>query len=289
MVNSAHFTLVSCRRAGHGSRVPAHRLALAGIRPAIEARTGDGGLSRQALIGVSVHFVPVIVRETGKIVAMEPIRTTKTARLRRLKMYREDLDQFVALFQGNCANVTVSDNKNRYDSLDEMKATIGPEVKNLDIRGESPSVHFLLNQKEIVQGSSVPAVFNELRSEEISDEADSLFLKIKDYLQQFERPNVRWPFLVVALIVFTGAILSLARRTLPSNNPPWTELICVVVALIAFVLAIKVDNLIVLDRRVDSPSFLVRNRDAFATHAVTATISALIGAIIGWFFGHFLK
>src|ERR1035437_6923201 len=34
MVNSAHFTLVSCRRAGHGSRVPAHRLALAGIRPA---------------------------------------------------------------------------------------------------------------------------------------------------------------------------------------------------------------------------------------------------------------
>jgi hypothetical protein len=43
MVNSAHFTLVSCRRAGHGSRVPARRLALAGIRPAIEARTGDGG------------------------------------------------------------------------------------------------------------------------------------------------------------------------------------------------------------------------------------------------------
>ena len=43
MVNSAHFTLVSCRRAGHGSPVPARRLALAGIRPAIEARTGDGG------------------------------------------------------------------------------------------------------------------------------------------------------------------------------------------------------------------------------------------------------
>ena len=41
MVNSAHFTLVSCRRAGHGSPVPARRLALAGIRPAIEARSRD--------------------------------------------------------------------------------------------------------------------------------------------------------------------------------------------------------------------------------------------------------
>ena len=221
---------------------------------------------------------------------MEPIRTTKTARLRRLKMYREDLDELVALFQKNCTNVTVSDNKNLYDSLDEMKATIGPKVKNLDIRGESPSVHFLLSQKEVVQGTSTPAVFNELRSEEISDEADNLFLKIKDCLQQFERPNVRWPLLVLAFTVLAGAFLSIARRTPPpAVGLTWTELICAVAAPLIFVRAIKVDNLIVLDRRVDSPSFLARNKDAFATHAVTATISALIGAIIGWFFGHFLK
>jgi len=223
---------------------------------------------------------------------MEPIRTTKTARLRRLKMYREDLDELVALFQKNCTNVTVSDNKNRYDSLDEMKAKIGPKVKNLDIRGESPSVHFLLSQKEVVQGTSTPAVFNELRSEEISDEADNLFLKIKDCLQQFERPNVRWPFLILAVTVLAGAFLSIARRPPPpprSGGLTWTELICVVAAPLIFVWAVKVDNLIVLDRRVDSPSFLARNKDAFATHAVTATISALIGAIIGWIFGHFLR
>jgi len=228
------------------------------------------------------------MRETGKIVAMEPIRTTKTARLRPLKMFREDLDEFVALFQENCTDVTVSDNKNRYDSLDEMRATIGPKVKNLDIRGESPSIHFLLNSKEVVQGSSAPATFNELRSEEISDEADYLFLKIKDCLQQFERPNVRWPFLVLAFIVLAGALLSIARRPpFPpqSGSLTWTELICVVAAPLIFVWAVKVDNLIVLDRRVDSPSFWARNKDAFATHAVTATISA----IIGWVFGHFLR
>jgi hypothetical protein len=193
------------------------------------------------------------------------------------------------MFQKHCANVTISDNKNRYESLDEIKASIGPKVKDLDIRSESPSVHFLLNQQEAVQGSPAPAVFNELRSEEISDEADSLFLEIKDFLQQFERPVVRWPFLVLALTTFAGAFLLLPWPIPPSGNPPWTSLLCVVVALIVFVPAIKVDNFIVLDRRVDSPSFLVRNKDAFATHAVTATISALIGAIIGWFFGHFLK
>lgn len=247
------------------------------------------GIVRRVLIEAPGTNVPSNFGETVRIVAMEPIRTTKTARLRRLKMYREDLDEFVAIFQKHCVNVTISDNKNRYDSLDEMKATIGPKVKNLDIRSESPSVHFLLNQKEVVLGSSAPAVFNELRSEEISDEADILFLKTKVFLQQFERPTVRWPFLVLAFIVLAGAFLSLARRSLPSSNPPWTELICVVVAVLVFVPAIKVDNLIVLDRRVDSPSFLVRNQEAFKTQAITATISALIGAIIGWFFGHFIK
>jgi hypothetical protein len=220
---------------------------------------------------------------------MEPIKTTKTARLRRLKMYREDLDELVGLLQKNCASLTISDNKNRYDSLDEMKTTIGPKVKNLDLRSESPCIHFLLNQKESVPGASVPTVFNELRSEEISDQADLLFLKCKDCLQQFERPNMRWPFIVLAFTTFTGAIVLMLRPLLLEGRPPLLTLIFVVVAVILFIAGANVNNLILLDRRIDSPSFWIRNKDAFATHAVTATIGALIGAIVGWFFGHFIK
>jgi hypothetical protein len=106
---------------------------------------------------------------------MEPIKTTKTARLGRLQMYREGLDDFVAFFQRTCVNATISDSKNRYDTLDEMKSAIGSKIKDLDIRGEKPGLHFLLNRKEAVPGSSTPAIFSELRTEEISEAANALF------------------------------------------------------------------------------------------------------------------
>ena len=69
---------------------------------------------------------------------MEPIRHTLTARLKYLKMYREDVDQLVAIFVSGCEKVIISDSKYRYDSLDEMKEKAGPRLKDLDIRGEIP-------------------------------------------------------------------------------------------------------------------------------------------------------
>lgn len=67
---------------------------------------------------------------------MEPIRNTKTARIATLRMYRQDLDQLLALFQERCATLTISDKHNRYDSLDDMKTHVGAEISDLDIRGE---------------------------------------------------------------------------------------------------------------------------------------------------------
>jgi hypothetical protein len=40
---------------------------------------------------------------------MEPIKHPQTARLRSLKMYREDLDHFLGFFQAKCARVTISE------------------------------------------------------------------------------------------------------------------------------------------------------------------------------------
>jgi hypothetical protein len=41
--------------------------------------------------------------------------------------------------------------------------------------------------------------------------------------------------------------------------------------------------------KLNSRSFFAGNREDFAKHAVTATISGIIGAIFGWLVGHFLK
>ncbi len=42
-------------RAGHSRRVPARRFALAGIRPSIEARTGDGSRSVRSALGIGAN------------------------------------------------------------------------------------------------------------------------------------------------------------------------------------------------------------------------------------------
>src|ERR1017187_6062148 len=68
---------------------------------------------------------------------MEPIKHPQTARLRSLKMYREDLDEFLGLFQRKCVRVTISDKRYRYESFDEMRKYTGPRIASLDMRATS--------------------------------------------------------------------------------------------------------------------------------------------------------
>lgn len=120
---------------------------------------------------------------------MEPIRHTLTARLNYLKLYREDVDQLLAIFARGCEKVIISDSKFRYDSLEEMKDKAGPRVKDLDIRGENPGVRFLFNQTEITKIGSSPTqvVYNELRTEEITDPAPHWNLRVHRCRPRFRR------------------------------------------------------------------------------------------------------
>lgn len=218
---------------------------------------------------------------------MEPIRNTKTAQLRRLKMYREDLDDFLALFQKDCTNVTISDNKNRYESFDEMKSVVGSKVKDLDIRGERPALHFVLNSVVMAPGSSTPTVFTELKAEEISDEADVLFLRVKEFLVEHQRPYLRWRAAMVTFFAFCSVIF-LAAREAHAGHPPLETLIAALImaGTVGFLFS---RNYISLEKKLDSQSFWIRNQERFATNAVTALTSAIVAGIVGWLIGHFVK
>jgi hypothetical protein len=164
----------------------------------------------------------------------------------------------------------------------------GATVKSLDIRGENPALHFLLNQKGTIEGSATPAIFNELRTEEITDEADFLFLKVKEFLEERQRPRFRLSFLIILIASVVGLFVSVLKPH-ASHERPFVFLFCVVVLVGSIVGTTWIDNRITLEKRVNSPSFWLRNREDFAKHAITSIMSLALGGIAGWLIGHFHK
>jgi|SRR5579862_5927420 len=224
---------------------------------------------------------------------MEPIRHTLTARLKYLKMYREDVNQLISIFARGCAKVIISDSEYRYDSLDEMKNKAGPRVKDLDIRGENPGVRFLFNQMEITRIGNPPlrGVYNELRTEEITDPADIVFYKLKDFIAAYEQPAFarKWLFPMLAGIVgvvFFGLHNSHVNKdgqTVVGSLPG--VIISVIVFAISFVMGQGTSNYLSLETKQNSPSFFKKNWEDIAKH----WIIALGGGIIGWLIGHYGK
>jgi hypothetical protein len=214
-------------------------------------------------------------------------------------MYREDLDQLLELFQSKCAHVTISDKRFRYNSLDEMKKHSGSRIDDLEIHGEQPGLHFLVNQTAQVKvgdSSTATIAFNELRAEEATEDADALFFRTKDFLSARQQPQVRVRFVVIGIVAFVGLLLSPILSHEPiavEDRVRWwfvaVTLVGVSISLGALLLAFRTSNYLSLETRLDSPSFWARHQDAFATHAVTATISAVVGGVVGWLVGHFLK
>jgi hypothetical protein len=227
---------------------------------------------------------------------MEPIRHTLTARIGYLKMYREELDELVGMFERCCEKVTISDSKYRYMSLEEMKEKLPARIKDLDIRGQNPSVRFLINQTEMSIAYNPPAqvAFNELRTEEITDAADGLFYKLKDFLKAYQQPG--FPKTVIGAIISVIGAFGFALYHTGVNKAgqqtigsPTGFFICLATFVIFVLMSRSPGNYLTLEAKRDAASFFVRNREDFAKHAVLSLISGMIGAVVGYLVGHFSK
>jgi hypothetical protein len=171
-----------------------------------------------------------------------------------------------------------------------MKAHVGIEIGDIDIRGENPGVHFLMNQSEVVKGSPSTAIYyySELRTEEISDEADNLFYRVRDFLIEHKPPRFRAAFLSLA-IVAAGACIFLGvldyRELLRDDRISLRFVVCLLTAAGLFLASAQSGNHLRLEKKANLPSFWARNKEGFATHAATSAISGFVG----WLLGHFLK
>lgn len=222
---------------------------------------------------------------------MEPIRNTKSVRFVRLKMYRESLDALVSLFQKACSVVTISDDMNRYDSLAEMKQHIGSRIKNFNISGENPKVHFLLNKSEKVPsstpGQTMTQLFPELRTEEATDAADNLFYAAKELITAHQQTVITPAFFIIGVFVVV-ALFSLGVQGIRAGRGlPIVWIVLGGFVLISILVLSNRGHYLTLDTRLESPSFFQKYKEEFGKQAVTAVISGMIGGVIGYLFGHF--
>jgi hypothetical protein len=242
---------------------------------------------------------PQILSLDDKLPEMKPIRNTLVARLGLLRLYREDMDQLVQLFRDSCENFIIANEQNSFEDLDDMKKNIGPKITSFFISSENPGIVFEFNRSEVISKSNTPVatMFNELRTTEISDAADSLFYKIKDFLRSHEQRKVRPGSLVCAAGALVAVVyVPLHYTVVDSNGHQGLTprgllgfLFCLLIFGAFFGAGLHVGNFMTLERRRDSPSFFVRNREDFAKHGVTAAIGSIIGGLVGYCIGHFLK
>jgi hypothetical protein len=226
---------------------------------------------------------------------VEPIRAALSVRLGPLKMYREDIEQLVGIFEKACRLVTISDRKNRYKSIDAMQRTVSSPLKDFTIQGDDPDVTFVFNRMEVVTGTASPEqrVFNDLRQDFSSDPADALYYKVKDFLLQHQRPTIRKavaPFTILSFL----AIFVVAGHydaTVPGGPPRmypqgWPLLILsFIIFFILLISTISVRNYVTLEKKRNSPGFFTKNREDLLKDA----IKVVLGGIIGWAIAHFSK
>jgi len=208
-------------------------------------------------------------------------------------MYREDLDALVGLFQKACSEITISDDKNRYDSLAEMKQHIGSRIKDFNIRGENPKVHFLLNKAEKVPsstpGQTMTWLFPELRTEEATDAADNLFYAAKELITRHQQTAITPLVLIFGVFTVVGFLYLGIQGIKAGTGLPILWIVLAGIDFVGILIWSNRKHYLTLDTRLESPSFFEKYREEFGKQAVTAVISGLIGGVIGYLFGHFLK
>lgn len=144
------------------------------------------------------------------VALVELIKHPLTQRLGALKMYRDELDQLVELVKKSCATVVISNKKYRFVSLDEMKEHEGARIRELEIRGEKPDLQVVLSRRKRGAGTKDLSDFSELRTREITEDAESLFYQIRGFLEPYERTISNGLYMlgfIIGSIIILGSVL----------------------------------------------------------------------------------
>jgi hypothetical protein len=151
---------------------------------------------------------------------MKRLIPAKSTRIGPVNLYLEEVTELVAIFNGYCETVEISDDKAVYDSLDEAAQKINKKIIAFEIAGKNPDVKlsFKNNGSWLSQQFSKP----QMEPAEI-DRYDLVYSRVKDFVTDHisMRSFLNWAGLGLAIF---GGLGFLSLKILSSNSKglwPW--------------------------------------------------------------------
>jgi len=201
-----------------------------------------------------------------------------------LRLYREDLETLVSLFQNQCKSLAISDETYTYASLDEMAERAPERLRTFHLIGLMPHI-------ELVIRGSVSVPLGVQRSTlwimEQNKDATLLFLSAKDILlgRQWKLRRLFEDFAVLFGILLT--VTSILLKSFIATRFKLAEFTTGICGLAGIALMIagayfhsRQASFITLKLRSKADSFWKRNRDKIILILVTAAATEFIHWIV---------
>lgn len=215
---------------------------------------------------------------------MRPVNRPKRFALPPRKLYREDLEGLLGLFQKHCKNVTLMDESYAYDSVEEMSKGGRKDLGFFHLTGLIPHVELWVkgHRNSEFQRSAIFVP-------ETSDSASAVFLAAKEQpLARRWRGKIyflKTVIVVSAFVLFGGLFLKDAVHTHSAfSMVVWNLALLAVMALLFASSYHLMQSLSVirLEYRASETSFWNRNKDDIARIVIGAIIGIVLTLIVAW-------
>ena len=189
-------------------------------------------------------------------------------------LYREDIDEILALFTGSCSNVKITDNDYAYSNFDEVKSRLGQHTGRLAIETDSPTLSFSigLGQTILQHGGSDAVIL--------------AYTKIKQLLRARRRPILYGFFNFYVLLIAIAVVLGLGIK---HGGGPVPVIFALPIGAVMFVMVLGtfmnhagILSKIVLVNRSEQQGFWATNKDKIWLMLLAAIIGGVITKLVSF-------
>jgi len=201
---------------------------------------------------------------------MKKVRELPRGDYRKPKLYVDDLEDIINIFERTCNDIEISCGDYKYDSLDELLEHRDGSIDSLTIYGQRPYLYL-----------SISKTYNNLSANREYPEATTAFYEIDAIMRACERPKnfldkISWVFWILAI-----PMLWIMYRPVLEGTPRQWWLYYVLPVFFVWSLYVAwersyVNTIILLNRKDEVKSFFQRNKDSLMGNLIVGVVVAVL-------------